>query len=71
VPDFLRELHERNLAKAIKSDYEDCDTFNDGIAYFLTVSETGEVTSAAANGSGVYSGGNWETYPSSYIPLLA
>jgi hypothetical protein len=66
IPDFLRELHERNLAKAIKSDYEDCDTFKDGIAYFLLVDEAGEVTSATANGSGVYSAGNWGTYP----PLL-
>ncbi len=66
VPDFLREVHERNLAKAIKSDYEDCNTFNDGIAYFLTVNEAGEVTDATASGSGVYSGGEWGTYP----PLL-
>ena len=66
VPAFLREVYERNLAKAIKSDYEDWNTFSDGIAYFLTVSETGEVTHAVANGSGVYSGGNWGTYP----PLL-
>ena len=66
VPDFLRDVHERNLAKEINSDYEDCNTFNDGIAYFLIVNEAGEVTSATANGSGVYSGGNWDTYP----PLL-
>lgn len=66
VPDFLREVHERNLTKTTKSDYEDCNTFNDGIAYFLTVSETGEVTAATANGSGVYSGGEWDTY----LPLL-
>jgi hypothetical protein len=66
VPDFLREVHERNLTNTTLSDYEDCSTFNDGIAYFLTVSETGEVTGATANGSGVYSGGNWDTYP----PLL-
>ena len=66
VPDFLREVYERNLTKTTRSEYEDCSTFNDGIAYFLTVSETGEVTGATANGSGIYSGGNWDVYP----PLL-
>jgi hypothetical protein len=66
IPDFLREVHDRNLAKAIKSDYEDCSTFNDGIAYFLLVNEAGEVTSATPNGSDIYSGGNWDTYK----PLL-
>jgi len=62
VPDFLREVYKRNLNKSVKDDYEDWSTFNDGIAYFLTVSETGEVTSAKANGSNVYSGDDWETY---------
>ena len=66
MPDFLREVHERNLANAVKSDYEDWNTFDDGIAYFLTVSETGEVVDAHANGSGIYSGGVWGVYP----PLL-
>ena len=66
VPDLLLDIHERNLARTIRSEYEDWSTFNDGIAYFLTVSETGEVLSAMANGSGVYSGGLWDTYP----PLL-
>jgi hypothetical protein len=66
MPDFLREVHERNLGRALKSDYEDANTFNDGITYFLTVSETGEVSAARATGSGVYSGGNWDTYS----PLL-
>jgi antitoxin component YwqK of YwqJK toxin-antitoxin module len=66
MPAFLREVHERNLAGTLKSDYEDWSTFNDGIAYFLTVNEMGEVTSATANGSGVYSGGDWNTY----LPLL-
>ena len=66
VPDFLREVHERNLAHTIKSDYEDCNTFNDGVAYFLTVNEAGEVTQVKASGSGVYSAGHWGVYP----PLL-
>jgi hypothetical protein len=63
VPQFLREVHARNLAGTLKDDYEDCNTFNDGIAYFLTVDVSGEVTAATANGSGVYSSGEWDTYP--------
>ena len=66
VPQFLREVHERNLAGKLKEEYEDCNTFNDGIAYLLAVDEFGSVTAATANGSGVYSGGDWNTYP----PLL-
>ncbi|MBA4066064.1 MAG: hypothetical protein C0501_20565 [Isosphaera sp.] len=66
MPDFLRGVHERYLTNRTASEYEDCSTFNDGIAYFLTVGETGEVLGATANGSGVYSGGDWDTYP----PLL-
>jgi antitoxin component YwqK of YwqJK toxin-antitoxin module len=67
VPGFLREVYERNLAGAPRGDYEVWNTFKDGIAYLLTVDEAGAVTSAVANGSGVYSGGEWGTYP----PLLA
>jgi antitoxin component YwqK of YwqJK toxin-antitoxin module len=66
VPQFLREVHERNLAGTLKDNYEDCNTFDDGIAYFLTVDVSGDVTAARATGSGVYSGGEWDTYP----PLL-
>ncbi len=63
LPQFLREVHERNLTGTLQNDYEDCNTFNDGIAYFLTVDVSGKVTAAIANGSGVYSGGEWDTYP--------
>ena len=66
VPDFLHEVHERNQTGTTRNEYEDCNTFNDGIAYFLTVSATGEVVRAWANGSGAYSGGSWNAYP----PLL-
>lgn len=66
VPEFLREVYERNLSGTLKSDYEDANTFDDGIAYFLTVNSLGEVASASASGSGVYSGGHWDDY----IPLL-
>lgn len=67
VPAFLLEVDERNRAQAVKSEYEDWNTFKDGIAYFLSVNEDGAVTSAVANGSGVYSGGTWDVYP----PLLS
>lgn len=63
VPRFLLDVHERNVAGTLNDSYEDCNTFKDGIAYFLTVNDSGEVTAAIANGSGVYSGGEWETYP--------
>lgn len=66
VPDFVREVHERNLAGTLTCEYEDCNTFKDSIAYFLTVNESGDVTRAMPNGSGAYSGGTWNTYP----PLL-
>jgi hypothetical protein len=66
VPDFLRNVHERNLAKALKSDYEDASTFDDYIAHFLTVSETGEVSMAKPSGASAYSGACWDTY----LPLL-
>lgn len=63
MPNFLREVYERNQSRTLKSDYEDWNTFDDGIAYFLTVNEAGEVTSAVANGSGACSGGSWGVYP--------
>ncbi|HZZ78223.1 MAG TPA: DUF4375 domain-containing protein [Gemmataceae bacterium] len=66
MPTFLQEVFERNRARKLESDYEDWHTFNDGIAYFLMIDEKGAVASARANGSGVYSGGEWDTY----LPLL-
>lgn len=63
VPTFLKEVHERNVAGSIREDYEDWNTFDDGIAYFLVVDGNGRVISAKANGSGVYSGGSWDVYP--------
>lgn len=63
VPAFLDEVHERNLSDKLKDDYEDWNTFDDGIAYFLTVDDSGKVISVTANGSGVYSVGELETYP--------
>lgn len=66
LPQFLLDVHERNLAGKLKDEYEDSNTFDDGIAYFLMVNPSGEVISAKANGSGVYSMGEWGTY----IPFL-
>lgn len=66
IPQFLLDVYERNQVGALRDTYENWNTFDDGIAYFLTVDETGVVTDACANGSGVYSGGHWDTYP----PLL-
>ncbi len=66
IPQFLLEVHERNQAGTLRDSYEDWNTFDDGIAYILTVDESGITTDAFANGSGVYSGGHWDTY----LPLL-
>ncbi len=66
VPAFLRDVYDRNAAGQLRSDYEDWNTFNDGIAYLADVGDDGTVTNLKANGSGVYSGGKWDTYP----PLL-
>ena len=62
IPDFLREVDERNRSGSIQDDYEDWNKFDDGIAYFLIVNEKGEVASASANGGGIYSARHWETY---------
>jgi hypothetical protein len=66
VPGFLREVEQRNRDGAIRSEYEDWNTFDDSIGYFLSVDESGEVVSADATGSGVYSGPEWDTY----VPVL-
>lgn len=62
VPPFLREVYERNVAGKPKKEYEDWNTFDDGIAYCLMVDEAGKVTKVVPNGSGVYSAGDWDTY---------
>jgi antitoxin component YwqK of YwqJK toxin-antitoxin module len=62
IPEFLKEVHERNLSGTLKSDYEDASKFDDRIAYYLTVDETGAVTDVWCNTIGVYSRGQEETY---------
>ncbi|MGV3720096.1 MAG: DMP19 family protein [Actinomycetota bacterium] len=62
IPEFLKEVHERNQSGALKSDYEDASKFDDRIAYFLTVDETGAVTDVCCNAIGVYSRGLEDTY---------
>ncbi|MCX7409913.1 MAG: DUF4375 domain-containing protein [Planctomycetales bacterium] len=69
IPQFLSEVHERNLADTLKSDYEDCNTFDDGIGYFLTVDPSGDVTAVRTTASRVYSGGDLDTYPPSLRKL--
>jgi antitoxin component YwqK of YwqJK toxin-antitoxin module len=66
LPQFLIDVHQRNLDGKPKSDYENWNTFDDGIAYFITVDKQGRVENVKANGSGTYSGRDWNTY----IPLL-
>jgi hypothetical protein len=69
MPDFLREVDDRNRNKNLREDYEDWNTFNDGIWYELTVNTNGIVKIVKANGSGVYSGGSWNDYKP-YLELL-
>ena len=66
LPQFLIDVCERNRAGAPKSRYEDWNTFRDGITYILSVDHLGEVAEAKANGSGTYSGRDWDTY----LPLI-
>ena len=62
IPEFLKEVHEQNLAGTLKSDYEDASDFDDRIAYYLTVDETGAVTDVWCNTVDVYSRGHEDTY---------
>ena len=63
VPPFLTEVFERNLSGMLKEDYENLNTFDDGIAYMAMVGEDGTVDSVEFSGSGVYSGSAINTYP--------
>jgi antitoxin component YwqK of YwqJK toxin-antitoxin module len=62
IPAFLNEVHARNLSGALKSDCEDASTFDDRIAYFLYLDETGAVANVWCNMIGVYSRGTEDTY---------
>jgi antitoxin component YwqK of YwqJK toxin-antitoxin module len=66
VPDFLKEVHERNQSGTIKSDYEDANSFDQTIAHFLTIDEQGVVVEAVTNGASPYAGAVWDAY----LPLL-
>lgn len=63
VPEMLHQVHQRNLAGALNSDYEDLNTFNDGITYMVGIDESGKVLSVRPGGSRLYSGGLWDVYP--------
>jgi antitoxin component YwqK of YwqJK toxin-antitoxin module len=62
VPAFLQEVFERNLANSLRDDYEDWNTFNDGIAYSVLVNERGVVEKVDFQGSSPYSIVTVETY---------
>jgi antitoxin component YwqK of YwqJK toxin-antitoxin module len=63
VPAFLNEVLERNLSGRLKEDYENVNTFDDGIAYMVMVSEEGTVDSVESSGASPYSGSTINTYP--------
>jgi antitoxin component YwqK of YwqJK toxin-antitoxin module len=63
VPAFLQEVFERNQFDAKRDSYEDINTFDDNMAYFVTVSNRGVVESVDFSGCGVYSVGMVERYP--------
>ncbi len=66
IPEFLKEVHERNLLGTMKSDYEDASSFDQTIAHFLTVDEEGGVADAVTNGASPYAGAVWDAY----LPIL-
>lgn len=62
IPDFLKEVHARNLSGTLKSDYEDASTFDDRVVYYLTLDETGAVADVWCNTVDPYSRGQEDTY---------
>ena len=63
VPSFLIEVHERNRTGTLRSDYENLDTFCDGIGFLVQVDESGLVREVKATGFGIYSAAVWNLYP--------
>lgn len=62
IPQFLQQVYERNLAGAVKEDYEDINRFDDSAAYHLRINERGEVERVEFSGSSAYSIAVAETY---------
>jgi antitoxin component YwqK of YwqJK toxin-antitoxin module len=63
MPEFLKEVFERNQSGSLDDDYEDLNTFDDSIAYMVMVNERGAVDSVEFSGASVYSGSMIDEYP--------
>jgi antitoxin component YwqK of YwqJK toxin-antitoxin module len=63
IPKFLEEVYQRNLSNSIREEYEDINTFKDGNAYLVMVSDDGNVASVHWSGSSAYSGSTINDYP--------
>jgi len=55
IPDFLNEVHRRNLSKEIKTKAADWAFFGDSVSYIVTVGENGEVKDLKRIFAGDYS----------------
>jgi antitoxin component YwqK of YwqJK toxin-antitoxin module len=66
VPEFLAQVYDRNKAGQLNDEYEDWNSFDDSIGYWVMVDDRGIVDDVQFTGSDVYSGGAINDYP----PLL-
>jgi antitoxin component YwqK of YwqJK toxin-antitoxin module len=63
MPAFLTDVFARNQAGTLREEYENLNTFDDNIAYRLTIDERGHVAQVAFSGASAYSGAVVRTYP--------
>ncbi len=56
---MLIDVDKQNREGTVLDDYEDWNSFDDDIGYFLQIDEKGKVKDVRATGSGVYSSGLW------------
>lgn len=64
VPLLLQQVFERNLSKRkLEDDYDDLNTYNDAITYFVMVNEQGKVDAVEFSGCGAHSIAAVDTYP--------
>lgn len=66
IPEFLAGVYERNKTRQLNDEYEDWNSFDDTIGYWVMVDERGTVDDVQFTGSGVYSTGALNDY----LPLL-
>jgi antitoxin component YwqK of YwqJK toxin-antitoxin module len=66
LPKLLHEIHQKNRAGAISTDYENCNTFEDSIGFFVELDDQGNVVEVQPTAGGVFTFGLWPTY----VPLL-